>query len=354
LVNCSILKSNKITMSRQKVVVAFSGGKDSTASVMLLKKKYEVLAATMKLGLKDEEDKLEKIKKLAKVLDTPLQVVDLGETFKNTIIHYFVNSYKRGYTPNPCALCNQVIKFQKLRDFVFRENQADFYATGHYADKIQIGGDFFLKEPAEKTKSQIYFLSLVKGEKMEKIIFPLARKGIKEVRKLVKDLPLANVKESQDVCFLQNQNLMEYLRQFIPEAFREGDIIDVNNNKMGRHKGAIYFTIGQRRGTHFASDKKLYVVKKDITNNTITLGEKTQLLENKIKVVEPVFWRPIKKGEVLNVRVRYLSSLVSAEIVDVSEKLIKARFSQPQEAVTPGQIGVFYDRDIVVAAGHIF
>jgi tRNA-specific 2-thiouridylase len=340
-------------MSRQKVTVALSGGKDSTASIVLLKKKYDVLAVTMKLGITGEDEKMEKIKKLARVLDTPLEIVDLAETFKNTIIEYFVNSYKQGFTPNPCALCNRIIKFKILREFVFEEMGADFYATGHYADKIKIGGDYFLREPADLKKSQIYFLSLLGGDQMGNIIFPLARKKMTAVKNLVKDLPLASIKESQDVCFLQNQNLMEYLRQFIPEAFRTGDILDVNNNKIGSHQGAIYFTIGQRRGTHFSSDKKLYVIDKNVKNNTITLGEKNHLLENRIEVKEPVFWRPLKKGEVLNVRVRYLSEAVPAEIVEVSDRGIQARFQRPKESITPGQIGVFYDRDIIVAAGHI-
>ena len=169
----------------------------------------------------------------------------------------------------------------------------------------------------------------------------------------MKDLPLANIKESQDVCFLQNRNLMEYLKQYIPDAFSPGDILDVNSNQIGRHQGALYFTIGQRRGTFFASGKKLYVIKKDITRNTIILGEKSHLLEDSIEVKNPVFWRSLKKGEVLSLRIRYLSSLVLAEITNVTEKGIKAKFSQPKEAITPGQIGVFYDRDIIVAAGHI-
>lgn len=340
-------------MSRQKVAVAFSGGKDSAASILLLKEKYEVLAVTMKLGIIDEEEKIERITKLARVLDTPLEIVNLAETFKNTVIDYFVNGYKQGFTPNPCAVCNRDIKFEILRDFVFEEMKADFYATGHYADKIKIGDGYFLKEPADLKKSQIYFLSLVGGDKLGNIIFPLARKKITEVKTLVKHLPLANVKESQDVCFLQNQNLIEYLRQYIPGAFRTGDILDVNNNKIGSHRGAVYFTIGQRRGTFFASGKKLYVVKKDIPGNTITLGEKNHLLETHIEVKKPVFWRPLTKGENLNVRVRYLSQMVPAEVIEVTESKIKARFGQPKEAVTPGQIGVFYDRDIIVAAGHI-
>jgi tRNA-specific 2-thiouridylase len=340
-------------MARQTVLVAFSGGKDSTASILLLKEKYEVQAITMKLGLEGEEKKIKKIKNLAKALNTRLQVVDFEEPFKEAVIDYFTNSYKQGLTPNPCAVCNQVIKFKKLRELVFKEKLADFYATGHYADKIKVGENFFLKEPIEQKKSQIYFLSLIGGKTLEKTLFPLARKTITEVRERVKDLALANIKESQDVCFLQNRNLMKYLKQVIPEAFSPGDILDVNSNQIGRHQGAIYFTIGQRRGTFFASGRKLYVIKKDIANNTITLGEKSQLLEDTLEVKNPVFWRPLKKGEVLSIRVRYLSNLVPAEITNVSEKGIKARFSQPKEAVTPGQIGVFYDRDIIVAAGHI-
>lgn len=341
-------------MCRKKVVTAFSGGKDSTAAIILLKENnYDVHALTMKIGIKYEEERIEKIKKLAKILEVSLKIVDLSIPFKKKVIDYFINSYASGRTPNPCMVCNNEIKFNLLMDEILKNEKTDFFATGHYADKIKINGDYFLREPADKEKSQIYFLSMIGKKRLKNINFPLSNVGIKRVKQIVEGLPLGNKRESQDVCFLQDQSLMDYLKMYIPEKFVEGNILDVNGEKIGTHKGSISFTIGQRRGTNYSSGKKLYVVKKDVENNTITLGEEKYLYSDSIKVAEPVFWKKLEKGEFFNVKVRYLSEFFEGEIIEVSNNLIKAKFKKPVKAVTPGQIGVFYKNNIIVAAGFI-
>jgi tRNA-specific 2-thiouridylase len=341
-------------MVKKRVAVGFSGGKDSTTAAILLKKEgYDVLALTMMVGLKNEEEKIAKIKNLAKYLDIPLRTVDMREVFKEKVIDYFISSYAQGRTPNPCVVCNKLVKFNLLQDYAKEKEDCSLYATGHYADKIKIDGDLFLKEPADRKKSQIYFLSMINRERLGDIIFPIANLKIEDIRQIVKGLPLANKQESQDVCFLQGVNLMDYLREFIPEKFKEGDILDIKGNRVGTHRGAIYFTIGQRRGTRFSSDRKLYVVKTDVENNTITLSDEKYLFSDSIEVVEPVFWKSIKAGEVYNVKVRYLSKFAQAEITEVSGDYIRARFRTPVRAVTPGQIGAFYDNDIIAAAGFI-
>ena len=339
----------------KKVVVGFSGGKDSTAALIILKKKgYDVHALTMKIGLNGEEENIEKIGNLANILEVPLKVLDVKDIFKEKVIDYFINSYKSGITPNPCVICNKEVKFKILKDFAFIKERADFYATGHYANRIEIHGEFFLKEPAEKEKSQNYFLSMINRKDLKNIIFPLADVKINEVKRIVKDLTLANIKESQDICFLQHNSLTDYLKKYLlSDAFKKGDILDVKGNKIGTHNGALYFTIGQRRGTKFSSDRKQYVIKKDINNNTIYLGEEKLLYSNDLIVKKPVFWRKIERGELLKVKVRYLSKSSEAYIIEVSDDFIKARFKAPKRAVTPGQIGVFYDKDIIVASGYI-
>lgn len=341
-------------MTQKRVAVGFSGGKDSTTAAILLKEKgYDVLALTMLLGLKNEEEKIRKIKNLAAALDIPLKTVDMKETFKEKVIDYFIRSYAAGKTPNPCVVCNNKIKFKLLMDDACKKEDCQLYATGHYADKVQIKGDYFLKEPAENKKSQIYFLAMIGRERLKQIIFPLANLKIAQVRQMVKHLPLANKEESQDVCFLQDVNLMDYLRSHLPGKFIEGDILDINGNKIGTHQGAINFTVGQRRGTRFSSDRKLYVIETDVKNNTITLDEDKYLYKESIEIVEPVFWKSIKPGDIFKVKVRYLSKFSQAEVIEVSEKYIRARFEKPVRAVTPGQIGVFYDNDIIAAAGVI-
>ena len=262
-------------MKRQeKIVVALSGGKDSTAAVLLLKEKnYDVRALTMKIGIPGEDERLEKIRHLVEVLKIPWRVVDLTTEFKEKVIDYFVRSYAAGDTPNPCAVCNNEIKFNLLMQEALLKEQADFYATGHYAKKITANGHPFLTEPEDREKSQIYFLAMIGNKALQQVIFPLSDLTIDEVRKKVEGLPLANREESQDVCFLDNDKLMNFLQNHLPyHYFKPGNILDVYGHKIGRHKGSVYFTIGQRRGIRFSSDRKLYVIKKDVRHNTIPLG----------------------------------------------------------------------------------
>lgn len=342
-------------MNKKKVVVGLSGGKDSTTAIILLKEQnYDVHALTMKLGLDNEEKRIEQIKHLTGVLDVPFTTVDVREMFQEKVIDYFVDSYAAGLTPNPCVVCNIEIKFNLLMNQALQTLSADFYATGHYAKTVEINGRFFLTEPEDKKKSQIYFLSMIGGRALEKVLFPIAGIPIERVRETVKGLPLGNKEESQDVCFLHNQRLIDFLKERLPRRyFREGDILDVDGNKIGRHKGSVYFTIGQRRGTGFASDRKLYVVRKDVQNNTITLGDEEHLYSSGVTVINPVYWRPVRVGEVFRGKFRYMSSFHKAVITEVSDFFLKAEFETPVKSITPGQIGVFYDGDTIAAAGFI-
>jgi tRNA-specific 2-thiouridylase len=340
---------------KQKVVVALSGGKDSTASVVLLKEQdYDVFAMTMKLGIKGEDQRFEKLKHLTQFLAVPLKIIDMRAPFQEKVIDYFLRSYAASLTPNPCVACNNDIKFNLLMQEALKTQQADFYATGHYAAKTRINGHYFLTEPKDRTKSQIYFLSMIGEEALKRVIFPISALTLEEVRKKVEDLPLVNKEESQDVCFLHDKKLIDYLKKHLPKRyFKPGDFLDVRGNKIGKHKGAVYFTIGQRRGTGFSSDRKLYVVKKDVQNNTVTLGEEEHLYADTLTVVKPVYWKEIKTGEVFNVKIRYMTPFSKVEITGLSKEYIKAKFAKPEKSVTPGQIGAFYQEDIIVAAGYI-
>ncbi len=340
--------------TRKKVIVGFSGGKDSTAAALLLKQQgYEVGLVTMVLGLKGEAEKLVKIENLARYLELPHRAIDLSQVFKEKVIDYFIHSYEQGRTPNPCAICNKEIKFNLLMDEVFALEDCDLYATGHYADKICINGEYFLKEPADKIKSQIYFLSLIKKERLNNVLFPIAGYTIDQVRQIVSGLPLSNPGESQDVCFLQDTNLLDFLKQYIPEKFVPGDFLDIEGNPIGQHPGAIHFTVGQRRGIRFSSDRKLYVIKTDVRANTVTLGEDKYLFSESLEVTAPVSWKKISPGETYRVKVRYMSQAVEAKLTEVSPQCIRATFQKPVRAVTPGQIAVFYEDSIIAAAGYI-
>ncbi len=341
-------------MKKEKVVVGFSGGKDSTTAILKLKEKnFQVEALTMKLGIANEDEKLERIKHLAHLLDVPWRMVDLAEVFRSRVVNYFLTAYADGLTPNPCVICNIEIKFKLLLREALVNNNADWFATGHYAAIRKSAGRIFLTEPLERTKSQIYFLSMVGAKSLARVVFPLAQTTLSQVKNTVKDLPLGNPRESQDVCFLGDVSLIDYLKQQVPEKFKPGKIIDIEGKEIGSHRGAIYFTIGQRRGTGFASDRKLYVINKNLRENTITLAEEKYLFSDKLHISNPVFWRQIKVGEVLSVRIRYVTALVEAEITEVSSQGMKAKFNRPVSAVSPGQIAAFYEGDHIVAGGFI-
>jgi tRNA-specific 2-thiouridylase len=340
--------------AQKTATIAFSGGKDSTAAILLLREQgYAVRAWTMRLGLPGEEEKLARIENLARTIAVPWQVSDLRKDFREKVLQYFLNAYRAGLTPNPCVLCNRHVKFGLLMAEAEKNSLAGFFASGHYADKVCREGNWFLCEPLDRRKSQIYFLAMIDPAVLARVLFPIAALTIAQVRQKVAGLPLANMEESQDVCFLQGESLAPFLSRHLPESFREGDFLDMRGDVIGRHQGAIHFTVGQRRGTRHASDRRLYVVGRDMAANTVTLGDESDLLSAALTVKNPVFWRPIRVGENLMVKVRYQLHGHEAEISEVSPMRIRAVFKDPVRAVTPGQFGVFYDGDIIVAAGEI-
>jgi tRNA-specific 2-thiouridylase len=341
-------------IAKKIVTVAFSGGKDSTAAILLLREQgYAVRALTMRLGLTNEDEKLARIENLARVLTVPWQVSDLRIAFREKVLGYFLNAYCSGLTPNPCVLCNRYVKFGLLLAEAAKKSAEGFFASGHYADKEFLDSRWFLKEPLDHRKSQIYFLAMIDPAVLAKVLFPIAALTIGQVRTKVAGLPLANAEESQDVCFLQGENLVSFLSRHLPESFRKGDILDTRGKSIGRHHGAIHFTAGQRRGTGYASDRRLYVVGRDLAANTVILGDECDLLTSSLTVTRPVFWRPLNAGEIISAKIRYQLHGHDAEIAEVSATHIRAIFKKPVRAVTPGQFGVFYDGDIIIAAGEI-
>jgi tRNA-specific 2-thiouridylase len=336
------------------VAVAFSGGKDSTAAVLLLREQgHDVRALTMRLGLAGDDDTLARVETLARGLQLPWDVVDVRDAFRKEVLEHFVQAYRRGLTPNPCVQCNRHIKFGLVLAALEKNAPGSLFATGHYAAKTRRNGRWFLQEPADRRKSQIYFLARIDPPVLEKVLFPIAGLSVSEVRAKVAGLPLANVKESQDICFLQGEDLAAFLMRHAPDGFAAGDFLDTNGNKIGRHNGALHFTVGQRRGTGYASDRRLYVVARDAAANTVTLGDEGDLRAGSLASALPVYWRPLQVGEELAVKVRYGLHAHAATITEAGGDRLGAIFKKPVRAVTPGQLAVFYDGDTIVAAGEI-
>jgi tRNA-specific 2-thiouridylase len=251
------------------------------------------------------------------------------------------------------VLCNRSIKFGLLLAEALKDAPDGLLATGHYADKVRAGGRWFLREPADRGKSQIYFLAMIDPAALGSVVFPLAGLTVDQVHARTAGLPLANADESQDVCFLQSEDLSTFLGRYLPNSFRAGDFLDTGGETIGRHGGVVHFTVGQRRGTGHASGRRMYVVGRNLDANTVTLGDEKDLLSGSLTAHAPLYWRRLKVGEKLTVKVRYELHGHEAEVLEASAARIRAGLKTPVRAVTPGQYAVFYEGDLIVAAGEI-
>ncbi len=337
----------------KRVVVGLSGGVDSSVAALLLKRQgFEVIGVSLKL-YREESGAAERV---ARFLEIPLRVLDLRREFREKIMDYFAREYRRGRTPNPCALCNSYIKFRYLEK-VRREEKAEFIATGHYARIVEKGRKFYLAPAKDRGKSQEYFLSLLPEDILEKTLFPLGNLTKEEVRKLAGNI--AAKRESQDICFVRERNYHKFLEKeygFLP---KKGDIITTWRKKIGQHNGFYKFTVGQRRGigvssTQFPGGAKgpLYVVKILPEENAVVVGEKEQAYRSEIKV-ELKLWKGTGDGN-YRVRIRYRHPGAEAK-VKIEGNIATVNFLLPQFAPAPGQLAVFYDEEeLVVGAGFIF
>ncbi|MGL4367073.1 MAG: tRNA 2-thiouridine(34) synthase MnmA [Brevinemataceae bacterium] len=276
--------------------------------------------------------------------------LDLTEIFAQEVKQPFIQSYLKGETPNPCILCNRFVKMGALIEFALK-NGADYVAMGHYTGIECVNGEYLLKSGKDLRKDQSYFLSFLKPEYLQYLMFPLADKEKSEIRAIIdnSDLPISSSKsESQDVCFIDN-DYREYLKEHGVQNY-PGDMI-LDNNIIGQHKGAAFYALGQRRGLETSIGKKVFVRKIDADNNKIYLGEKPK--SNMFKVSDlNIFSKSFTEGTWL-VQTRYRSARIPADITFINQDTIQVMLSEPQEIVTPGQYAVFYRNDFIYAAGKI-
>ena len=355
---------------KKRVVVAMSGGVDSSVAAALLKKKgFEVIGVTLCFNLPDLETKkprccglqgIADARRVAHTLGIKHYVLNMQKALEERVIKDFCLEYTRGRTPNPCIRCNQYIKFGVLLKKAHALG-ADYLATGHYARIVQARypvrdtPEYLLKKAKDQHKDQSYFLYRLKQAQLKHILFPLGGYTKEEVRVLARrfHLPVAEKKESQEICFLPGTDYRSFLRSKITAGLRPGDIVDLKGNFLGRHKGIAFYTIGQREGLGVALGYPAYVTKIDPKNHQITLGRKEEVLKSEFFVKNVHFLNPPgEKKFVLKVKIRYNHKEALTEIVQQAKKL-KVRFKKPQFAITPGQSAVFYDRDRVVGGGII-
>lgn len=338
-----------------KVMVAMSGGVDSSATAYLLQKAgHTVCGATLHLtGPGGQEARL-----TAEGLSLPFYEFDEREAFRGQVIDAFAESYERGETPNPCILCNRRIKFGLLLDRARALGQ-DYLATGHYArvERDSGTGRFLLKKAKDQTKDQTYMLCLLTQEQLSRALFPLGDFTKKEIREIAADIGLesAHNPDSQDICFVPDGDYAGFLEARRGAPYPAGLFVDEAGNALGPHKGIVRYTVGQRKGLGIALGRPVFVLSKDAAENRVVLGEEEGLFSTRVRA-EQVNWIACEKPpETLRVtaKTRYSQQAAEATLHVLGEGAVLAEFKKPQRAPTPGQAMVFYDGDVVVGGGMI-
>ena len=355
-----------------KVVVAMSGGVDSSVAAAVLKKEgYQVIGATMQVWPSDRQaddgdnfgsccglDAVEDAKRVAYKLGITHYVMNFRDIFNQKVITHFCREYSWGRTPNPCIRCNQHIKFDALLERA-KELEADFVATGHYArmEKGEASGRRLLKKGIDGHKDQSYVLYPMTQEQLKHTLFPVGGFTKERVREIAGELelPVVTKPESQEICFIPDNDYPKFLKEHIPQAVKPGPIIDKKGNILGKHQGILSYTVGQRKGLGIASREPLYVVAIEQERNTVVVGSKTEVYSDELEA-SGLNWIAITRLEqpiTVKAKIRYLHQEAEAVITPVDEDRVHIKFKEPQMAVTPGQAVVFYHGDIVIGGGTI-
>ena len=348
-----------------------SGGVDSSVAAALLKKQgFDLVGATMQVWPSKKAfggccslEAIGDAKRVADRLRIPHYTLNFRDAFREKVIDNFVEEYKNGRTPNPCIRCNQYIKFDYLMRKA-RELGAEYVATGHYAKiesrKLSVVSSklkYYLKKGRDKRKNQAYVLYMMNQENLAHTLFPNGELTKAEVRKLAKDfgLPVHNKEESQEICFIEDDDYGRFLKEIYPEAVKPGPILDKDGNIVGMHGGIAFYTLGQRKGIGSHRGLPKYVIEIDQEKNLIVIGDREDTFGKEL-IAERVSY---VSGEVpqepleVKAKVRYNSPEAEAVLHPVEGDKAKVIFKKPQRAITPGQSVVFYKKDEVIGGGIV-
>jgi tRNA-uridine 2-sulfurtransferase len=351
-----------------KVVVAMSGGVDSSVAAAILKQQgYEVVGMMLRLwsepGKEDSNrcctpDAMALARRVAAKLEIPFYVIDAKQIFKDTVVQYFIDGYARGETPNPCLVCNRQIRWKYLLDHALALG-ASYMATGHYARLTENeNGEKRLIRAVDKTKDQSYVLHVLDQGQLRKALFPIGDYPKPEIRRMAESfgLPTASRKDSQDLCFLAGDDYRSFLKRNTEELFTQGEIVSTRGEVLGRHTGLANYTIGQRKGLGLSSSIPLYVIRKDKETNTLIVAEQEQLGSKEL-IAHDVNWISgvaIKGSFHAEVKTRYTARETPALVIPVNNgSEVQVHFDSPQRDITAGQAAVFYQGDVMIGGGII-
>ena len=345
------------TKKETKVVVAMSGGVDSSVVAALMKQEgYNVTGITLKLYDDAKQSKegrqccagqdIMDAKRVSEKININHEILYYQKKFRSEVIESFIDSYTAGETPIPCVQCNQTVKFRDLFKYA-KDIKADALITGHYVSRIQNNGYANMYRAKDHKRDQSYFLFSTTQEQLNFLRFPLGDIDKSETRSIAKNLNLnvADKPDSQDICFVPNGDYSSVIKKFRPESFKKGEVIDLSGKKIGEHDGIINYTIGQRKGIKISSNKPLYVINIDAENNTVTVGNKENLEIKKIKLRDLNILASKKElDEIINIKVRSTGRLLKAKIKMI-KNIAEVEILEKETGISPGQACVFYSKD---------
>jgi tRNA-uridine 2-sulfurtransferase len=349
------------------VVVAMSGGVDSSVAAALLKEQGHAVTGMMlrlwsEPGKEDTNrcctpDSMAQARRVAARLDIPFYVIDAKDVFRETVVEYFLEGYARGETPNPCLICNRKIRWTFLLEHALALG-AEYMATGHYVRRMQAeNGKVNLLRAVDRNKDQSYVLHVLTQEKLKHALFPVGDYPKPEIRQIAErhGLPTASRKDSQDLCFLAGEDYRNFLQRNAAEMLKPGEIVTRDGKASGAHNGLANYTIGQRKGLGVASPVPLYVLGKDAAQNALIVGTQDELGSDTL-TARDVNW---VSGEVpaepfrADVKIRYTAKEAEALVTPLGEGQVQVRFDAPQRDITAGQAAVFYQGEVLLGGGII-